>query len=171
MADDAVEQRTLETSKGHRFEGFATKEGLPHGQGKMFYKTGEVFVGEFRWGERVQGDMVYSDGVSRYTGAFEKGKKSGEGRMQYRNGDVYIGEWKNGLFDGQGTYRFSQGGELFEGVYAQNCRVKGKYTYSSDGSYYDGEFSKDEKNEFHGQGMFYYREGEIYRDQQCRNQV
>ena len=158
----------FETSKGHLYDGSASSEGVPHGQGTMRYKSGEVYVGEWKKGERCgKGDMVYADGLSRYVGEFARSKKEGFGKMSYANGDSYEGEWREGQFEGKGVYRFHQG-ESFEGSYSKNRRARGKYSYASDGSYYEGDFAchmnEDRVYEdvFHGKGTFFYREGEVY---------
>lgn len=45
-----------------------------------------------------------ANGVDSYTGNFKDGYPGGYGKYTWRNGSWYEGYWKNGLFDGMGTY-------------------------------------------------------------------
>ncbi len=51
-----------------------TKNGIPHGHGKIYYKNGEIFEGEF-----------------------EDGQRNGPGKLTYPTGEVTEGHWVNGI--------------------------------------------------------------------------
>lgn len=61
------------SSLKEKYEG-ETKNGVPHGHGKIFYKNGEVFEGEF-----------------------EDGERNGPGKLIYPSGEVTEGIWVNGV--------------------------------------------------------------------------
>lgn len=56
----------------------------------------------------VKGKLTYKDG-SVFTGEFINGKGEGMGSCKYANGDFYEGGWKNHAPHGQGTMRFAKG--------------------------------------------------------------
>ena len=53
------------------------------------------------------------NGRHQYKGEFLNGQRHGFGVMDVLHpdfkGDNYVGEWKNGAFNGQGTYTFANG--------------------------------------------------------------
>ena len=53
------------------------RDGLKHGKGVMNWSTGEVYMGEYYFGNR-----------------------EGYGRYQYIDGRVYIGYWKGDIING-----------------------------------------------------------------------
>lgn len=76
---------------------------------------------------------------------------------KYPNGDTYFGDWEEDAFHGNGklsinlgTYAFNSG-DVYEGQLNQNSK-EGKGTwYYANGSYYSGDWIKDQKN---GYGLF-----------------
>ena len=62
------------------------KDGIPHGQGSLTYKNGEV-----------------------YEGYWFNGKRHGRGIMRYKNGEVYEGQWDFDRIDGKGKYTYKNG--------------------------------------------------------------
>lgn len=64
-----------------------------HGKGKIVYKNGDVYDGEWRNGSKDgKGKMVYKNG-DIYDGEWFNDLKHGDGKMVYKIGDVYDGEW------------------------------------------------------------------------------
>ena len=63
---------------------------------------------------------------------------------------VYFGEWKNGKWNGQGTFTYSDGVKYVGGFKDYYFHGQGSYT-EPDGSSYIGEFKY---NEHHGQGTY-----------------
>ena len=84
------------------------------------------------------------------------------------NGDKYVGEWKDGTFNGQGTY-YSLADNQFKGdkVVGEfkdgKSNGQGTYYYLADNQYkgdkYVGEFKDSKKN---GQGTYTWRDGNKY---------
>jgi hypothetical protein len=72
--------------------------------------------------------------------------------LQFKNGDVYDGEWKDGQFDGYGTFVYaksqaeddeeSMGYSQFKGTYKDGKRVEGTLRYEN-GDVYVGTFDAD----------------------------
>ena len=70
------------------------------------------------------------------------------GSLTVPNGDKYVGEWKDGKYNGQGTYTFANGDKYVGEFKDDQSNGQGTYTYAS-GAKYVGEF-KDGK--YNGQG-------------------
>ena len=85
------------------------KDGRPDGQGRLSYRTGEVFEGTFVAGV-LQGKGVHvgADG-DRYQGDFTAGRANGVGRLATAKGDVYSGDFRDGLKHGKGETRLAGG--------------------------------------------------------------
>ena len=58
---------------------------------------------------------------NNYVGAWKDGKFDGKGTYSHANGDRYVGEWRDGKINGKGTYTFANGnryiGEWKDGKY------------------------------------------------------
>jgi protein-L-isoaspartate(D-aspartate) O-methyltransferase len=84
--------------------------------------------------------------------------KHGQGTLIFGKGewegDKYVGEFKNGKYDGQGTYTHISGAK-YVGEYKDDSRHVGTYTFAN-GNKYVGEW-KDDK--YHGQGILTYASG------------
>lgn len=109
-------------------------------------------------------NYVYPDG-NIYTGNVNNaGKPDGKGKMIYIKGDTYDGEWKDGVRNGYGIYTWN-GGAKYEGDYVNGVREgTGKYLNYVDP---DGRFSGDyhgefKNNQFEGEGVFYFTNGEKF---------
>jgi hypothetical protein len=89
-------------------------------------------------------------------------EKNGHGTKTFEDGSTYVGEFKDGNFDGQGTFTYGKGkykdhkyvGDWKDGKY----HGQGTFT-GSDGDEYVGEF-KD--GEFDGQGTGTFSDGTKY---------
>lgn len=55
------------------------------------------------------GTLIYSDSATTYTGNMLGGIPNGYGEMLFRNGEKYSGYYKNGIFNGSGTFTNSKG--------------------------------------------------------------
>ena len=74
------------------------KNGLPHGQGKLYYVHGEKYDRNWNDGERNgvgSYSYSYSDGRKSF-GKYNNGKKNGKMSFTCPNGDSYEGTFKNG---------------------------------------------------------------------------
>jgi len=94
----------------------------------------------------------------KYVGEFREGKYNGQGTYTNSSGELYIGEFKDFAKHGQGTQIFKDGskyiGEYKDGKY----NGQGTYT-NSNGSKYFGEY-KDGK--YNGQGTYTYSNDSKY---------
>ena len=70
---------------GSWYEG-EMKDGIRHGQGTYFWKSGDKYVGEWK-----------------------NGKRDGKGTMYYASGKKYIGEWKKSELHGEGIIYYKNG--------------------------------------------------------------
>ena len=99
-------------------------------------------------------------GHSQYKGEFLNGKSHGFGVLNAIHPDFkghkYVGEFKDGKYNGQGTYTFANG-EKYVGEYKDGKRNgQGTATY---GGKYVGEFKDDKRN---GQGTYTFASGHKY---------
>ena len=88
-----------------------------------------------------------------YRGEFLNGKKHGFGAMNVIHpdfkGDKYVGEYKDGKYNGQGTYTHANGSK-YVGEY-KDGKINGQGTFTfANGNKYVGEY-KDGK--YNGQGI------------------
>ncbi len=97
-------------------------EGKMEGQGYMLFADKRAYVGEFTNDEATGiGSIVWPDeaGIS-YQGEVKNGIIEGRGQLKTSNGDVYTGEFKNNWADGKGTMLFADGskytGQFKEGL-------------------------------------------------------
>ena len=102
-----------------------------------------------------------------YDGEYKDGKFDGQGTYIWSDGDMYEGEWKDGKVHGQGTYTYSSGTK-YVGEWKDDQRTgQGTMTYY-DGAKYEGGW-KDGKR--HGQGTQYNEEGKIYFEGEFKEDV
>ena len=87
-----------------------------NGKGKYTWPSGNVYEGEFEYGQRTgKGKYSYADG-DVYEGEFEYGQRTGKGKYTWANGNVYEGEWQKGQRTGKGKITWASGG-VEEGVF------------------------------------------------------
>ena len=85
------------------------KNGLPHGQGKLYYVHGGRYIGAWDGGKRHGiGSYKYSDGRLSF-GMYYRGKKDGKMTITYPNGDTYEGVFKEGKPQGKFNFTNSLG--------------------------------------------------------------
>jgi hypothetical protein len=148
-----------------------------HGQGAYFFSNGAKNIGTWE-NDNLNGYAItyFSDGSINKKGIFKENNFLISGTIpecigQYDNtkwlncigtykttdGDTYVGGFKNGKFDGHGTYTFGVNtkwyGHKYIGDYKNNNRDgQGIYFYAN-GDKYIGEFKN---NRFNGKGTFIY---------------
>lgn len=99
------------------------------------------------------------DKVSRYAGSFKDGRYDGEGTFTFSNGDVYKGQFVEDRFNGKGSYTFAESGDVYEGDFKDDkFDGVGKYT-SKLGNSYEGDFKE---GKFNGQGKLMQADGDNY---------
>lgn len=164
------------------------EDNLFNGNGKMIYRDGRIYDGEWVMGNKEgSGSLSWPDG-SKYWGSFKNDQINGEGDFLWANGYKYKGEFVNGSFNGKGTLNNPNGshytGEFKDGLFhgegkfiwifdkADKSKKEkycghyvfgkregmGKYTFAN-GDVYQGEWFD---NQPHGQGQ-YETENKIYR--------
>jgi hypothetical protein len=156
------------------------KNGIPYGNGKMIYTTGDIYEGEWingvhngkgkiiyenrdiyegGWmdGYMIEGKMIYENG-DVYEGEFINGLPNVNGKMIYKNGDVYEGDIIDGSPNGKGKMIYENGsiyeGEIIDGL----PNGKGKMIYENS-SIYEGEFIDKVP---YGKGKIVYKDGSTY---------
>lgn len=153
----------------------------PHGQGKITYSDGSVYVGNFESGKRsgkgtlrnsagasYEGDwkddrfdgkgVLISKDKSKYTGDFKAGKRSGQGVMVFADGRQYSGQWLDDKADGNGTLTLKDGTK-YVGAFKEDL-FHGQGTLTSpNGDQYVGGFAKGVKS---GKGVFSYADKKKY---------
>lgn len=120
-----------------KFEGFGTlfnqeekyngkfKEGKYHGEGNLYKKNGEQYIGEFN------------------NGIFVKGK------IKFNNGDSYEGNIINNLMEGKALYKYKNG-DIFKGTFIKGKKNFGSMTFNEGKNKYEGYFENDK---FSGEGI------------------
>ena len=120
-----------------KFEGFGTlfnqeekyngkfKEGKYHGEGNLYKKNGEQYIGEFN------------------NGIFVKGK------IKFNNGDSYEGNIINNLMEGKALYKYKNG-DIFKGTFIKGKKKFGSLTFNEGKNKYEGYFENDK---FSGEGI------------------
>jgi hypothetical protein len=101
------------------------------------------------------GTQSYPNGA--YVGEFKDGKFNGQGTYTHSSGNKYVGEFKDGMRHGQATFTFASG-DKYVGEYKDDKRSgRGTFTFA-DGGKYVGEYKDGKQN---GQGIEYYSNGTI----------
>ena len=108
-----------------------------NGEGTKTYKSGNVYVGEFKDGKRDGKGTFTSVNGNTYVGQWKGGKMNGNGKYT-KDGSVYEGEFKDGKFVGE-VSDDSDGPDEVEvfkdkgGKYHYAKLPDGTYWYSTDG--------------------------------------
>ncbi|XP_041626541.1 MORN repeat-containing protein 1 isoform X6 [Vulpes lagopus] len=165
-----------------RYEG-EWKGGKKHGWGKLLFKDGSYYEGEFVDGEITgEGCRLWASSGNTYSGQFVLGEPQGHGIMKYKAGGHYEGELSHGAREGHGhlvdpdgqaywgsfhdNKRHGQGhmvfqnGDKYEGNWVQDRRQGHGVLCRADGSTYEGQWHSDV---FSGLGNMTHCSGAIYR--------
>ena len=139
------------------------EDNLFNGNGKMVYKDGRVYEGEWVQGNKEgNGSLLWPDG-SKYWGEFKNDQINGEGEFLWSNGATYKGTFVNGCFNGKGTLKSTKGssytGNFQNGLY----HGKGKFIWIGENKdnkeRYTGEYKYGQKD---GNGKYVFPNGDIY---------
>ncbi|XP_051844732.1 MORN repeat-containing protein 1 isoform X3 [Antechinus flavipes] len=149
-----------------RYEG-EWKDGKKHGHGKLLFKDGSYYDGEFVDGEIFgMGQRYWSSTGNTYTGQFVLGELHGHGVMIYKEGGKYEGEFYQGMREGPGTLT-DKNGQVYQGTFHENKKHGvGQMTFNN-GDNYEGDWILDQRQ---GHGVMHYADGSIYKGQ-WRNNV
>ena len=142
---------------GTSYEG-EFNDGTYEGNGIMKFANGSTYDGEWKAGVRSGfGESTYANG-DRFNGTFAKDKKHGEGSYFYKNGNAYVGGWDMDTRHGKGTYTFANG-EYYNGDYEHNTRHGYGSYKNANGETYEGMYVTNKK---HGKGTYTYSTGAKY---------
>ena len=117
-----------------------SKDGKPHGKGKMVFANGDEYDGGWKDGKmHGEGVCEYANG-SVYKGAWENGKMNGRGEVVFANGNKYEGEWKHGKKHGKGRWIWHNNGDEYDGEW-KGDKMNGMGTFKGkDGMLFEGEY-------------------------------
>ena len=136
-----------------------TDKTLEHGKGTFKWNIGDVYTGEFVYGQRTGKGIYKWNNGDEYNGYFENGTREGKGEYIYANGNKFVGTFNSGIKEGEGVFIWHDG-DKYEGNYFDGYRHgKGKYVYAS-GTVYKGDFNEDQ---FEGNGVIVYANGDTYK--------
>ena len=96
-----------------------------------------------------QGKITFRNG-DKYEGEFEKGWAQGTGKYMYTDGRIYQGEVSYNRIEGRGVCTWPDG-RRYEGEYVKNYKEGHGIYYWPDGSKYDGQWKEGKQ---HGAGTF-----------------
>ena len=174
-------QGTTTSLDGSKYTG-EYKNGQMDGQGTFTSSDGSKYIGmfknDFRNGQGIETspDMKIIKGVWK-NGIFWNGfgrEKRSDGKkardfyeggkiikkeLTLSNGDKYFGEFKDGKYDGQGTFTWPNGGKYTGKFKDGKYNGQGTYTYGKgewEGQKYVGEFKN---GKFNGQGIYTWSDG------------
>ncbi|XP_074074791.1 MORN repeat-containing protein 1 isoform X2 [Macrotis lagotis] len=144
-----------------RYEG-EWKDGKKHGHGKLLFKDGSYYEGEFVDGEIIgKGQRYWSSSGNTYSGEFFLGELQGHGIMMYKDGGKYEGEFSHGAREGHGTL-IDKNGQFYQGSFHENKKHGvGQMTFNN-GDTYDGDWVRDRQQ---GRGLLRAADGSRYQGQ------
>ena len=99
--------------------------------------------------------VKFPDGI--YTGDLKNGVRDGSGTFKYSNGDIYSGSWHNNKRQSYGPCTFSNG-DVYEGYWSDDTFETGTLTYAN-GDKYKGEWKDGKRN---GRGKYSKADGSSY---------
>ncbi len=92
--------------------------------------------------ENGQGTYIPLEVGDKYVGQFKNGQYNGDGTYSYANGDKYVGQFKNGQYNGDGTYSWVNG-DKYLGEFKNNL-ANGQGTFIwANGNKYSGKWIND----------------------------
>ncbi|XP_041425283.1 MORN repeat-containing protein 1 isoform X2 [Xenopus laevis] len=149
-----------------RYEG-QWKSGKKHGHGKLLFKDGSFYEGEFVDGEITGNGLRYwASSGNKYSGEFQAGELHGYGVMQYKDGGRYEGEFVFGIREGHGLL-VDKEGKTYSGAFHNNKKYGAGQMKFMNGDNYEGDWILDQRQ---GHGVLHCADGSIY-EGQWRNDV
>ncbi|XP_032969264.1 MORN repeat-containing protein 1 isoform X3 [Rhinolophus ferrumequinum] len=144
-----------------RYEG-EWRGGKTHGRGKLLFKDGSYYEGEFVDGEIMgEGCRLWASSGNTYSGQFVLGEPQGHGIMKYKAGGRYEGELSRGLREGHGCL-VDQDGQVYRGSFHNNKRHGQGQMAFQNGDKYDGDWVRDQRQ---GHGVLWCADGSTYEGQ------
>ena len=156
LSGTAFGQSNLPACTGSDTTKWSNCSGEETQSGQFQYKG--AFLNGKRHGFGVM-DVLHPDFKGdKYVGEYKDGKYNGQGTYTAANGNKYVGEYKDDKRNGQGTYTFASGNK-YVGEY-KDGKYNGQGTYTAaNGDKYVGEFKDDKYN---GQGTYTFANGDKY---------
>ncbi|XP_054857869.1 MORN repeat-containing protein 1 isoform X2 [Eublepharis macularius] len=138
------------------------KDGKKQGHGKLLFKDGSYYEGEFVDGEIVgNGFRYWAYTGNTYSGQFLYGELHGHGVMQYKDGRKYEGDFCYGLQEGHGLLT-DKDGQQYEGSFYKSKRHGGGKMRFKNGDVYEGDWILDQRQ---GHGLLHCADGTVYEGQ------
>ncbi|XP_021099246.1 MORN repeat-containing protein 1 isoform X2 [Heterocephalus glaber] len=138
------------------------KGGKKHGHGKLLFKDGSYYEGEFVDGEIMgRGCQHLTWSGNTYSGQFVLGEPQGHGVMTYGAGGRYEGELCRGLREGQGVL-VDPDGQVYQGSFHDNKRHGWGQMLFRSGDEYEGDWIRDGRQ---GHGVLRFADGSTYKGQ------
>ncbi|KFO31772.1 MORN repeat-containing protein 1 [Fukomys damarensis] len=135
------------------------KGGKKHGRGKLLFKDGSYYEGDFVDGEITgQGCQHWACSGNTYSGQFVLGEPQGHGIITYRAGGRYEGELCCGLREGQGIL-VDPDGQVYQGSFHDNKRHGWGQMLFKNGDKYEGDWIRDGRQ---GHGVLRCADGSTY---------
>ncbi|XP_057406300.1 MORN repeat-containing protein 1 isoform X2 [Balaenoptera acutorostrata] len=129
-----------------------------HGQGKLLFKDGSYYEGEFVDGEITgEGCRHWALTGNTYTGQFVLGEPQGHGVMKYKAGGRYEGELFRGLREGRGHLADADGQACWGSFHDNKRHGQGRMVFRN-GDEYEGDWVRDQRQ---GHGMLRRADGSI----------
>ncbi|XP_018408585.1 PREDICTED: MORN repeat-containing protein 1 [Nanorana parkeri] len=154
------------TNSFFRYEG-EWKDGKKHGHGKLLFRDGSYYEGEFIHGEITGNGLRYwATSGNKYSGEFEEGELHGHGVMHYKDGGRYEGEFVFGIREGHGLL-VDKDGQTYSGAFHKNKKNGEAQMSYQNGDHYEGNWVLDQRQ---GHGVLNCLDGTIY-EGQWRNDV
>ena len=101
------------------YTGEFDEKNLFRGYGKLRWRNGDCFVGDWLSGQQDgNGTFIYSEDsdLQRYTGDWKNGSMSGNGSLEWKNENQYIGEFQGGQMTGNGKFYWPNG-QIYTGKF------------------------------------------------------
>ncbi|XP_044919500.1 MORN repeat-containing protein 1 isoform X1 [Mustela putorius furo] len=131
-------------------------------QGKLLFKDGSYYEGEFVDGEITgEGCRLWASSGDTYSGQFVLGEPQGYGLMKYKAGGHYEGELTHGLREGHG-HLVDQDGQAYWGSFHNNKRHGQGHMVFRNGDKYEGDWVRDQRQ---GHGVLFRADGSTYKGQ------
>ncbi|XP_006885993.1 PREDICTED: MORN repeat-containing protein 1 [Elephantulus edwardii] len=144
-----------------RYEG-DWKGGKKHGHGKLLFKDGSYYEGEFVDGEITgEGCRHWALSENTYTGQFLLGEPHGHGIMQYGAGGHYEGAFSHGIREGHGLL-VDQAGQVYQGSFHNHKKHGHGQMIFKNGDQYEGNWVLDQRQ---GHGVLCCADGSTYEGQ------
>jgi hypothetical protein len=136
-----------------------------HGYGILIKNDGSLFEGLWEMGTLNGFCRIISENGDYYQGYVKNGIPEGQGT--YRNNNIiYTGQWTDGKMNGIGT-EVLEDGSTYTGSFKYGVKNgKGKFTWP-DGSYYEGDIKE---NNFEGLGLYVWADGRKYEGEWYKNE-